>query len=313
MGSEMWAEAGDKSVMNCKDFHEMADSYLGDELLVETNHDVLRHLESCAECRDLLASRREVRSRLRETVKGSEVSRIDPAFSVKMRKDLRAQVNRPRLEFTNFRFAIAGIASVFLVAVIGFVFLRTEPSQDFVAEVKPIPPPHANTIVPDGGAEAVQAVLVEMADDAIGDHKNCALTHNLKEKPISLAEAGRKVDAVNINFDKAVMTAVREQFGDQATLIKAHYCMFNKRYFTHVVLNLRGRTISVLLTKLTNKEEKESMPRDCGGDEYSTTCATTNGYGLFVVSESRESDTLLVANTIFGAVKKQIANTRLAA
>lgn len=34
--------------MPCKEFREHVDSYLKDELPVETNHDVIQHLEACA-------------------------------------------------------------------------------------------------------------------------------------------------------------------------------------------------------------------------------------------------------------------------
>ena len=76
-------------VMNCKDFREIADSYLSDELLVETNHDVLRHLENCADCRCELAARRDLRERLREAVHSAPQSRINANFAVKLKNDLR--------------------------------------------------------------------------------------------------------------------------------------------------------------------------------------------------------------------------------
>ena len=46
----------------------MIDSYLSDELLVETNHDVLRHLENCPACRSHLASCRVVRLKARSAL-----------------------------------------------------------------------------------------------------------------------------------------------------------------------------------------------------------------------------------------------------
>ncbi|NJM54427.1 MAG: hypothetical protein HC846_14250 [Blastocatellia bacterium] len=55
--------------MNCRDFREIADSYLSDELAVETNHEVFQHLENCAKCRQELSSRREVREKLRFSLK----------------------------------------------------------------------------------------------------------------------------------------------------------------------------------------------------------------------------------------------------
>src|SRR5260370_16979230 len=52
--------------MQCREFRDIADSYLGNELIVETNHEVISHLEHCSECRCELAARRELRSQLRE-------------------------------------------------------------------------------------------------------------------------------------------------------------------------------------------------------------------------------------------------------
>ena len=39
----------------------MADSFLGEELLTETNHEILRHLDTCPVCRADLAGRRALR------------------------------------------------------------------------------------------------------------------------------------------------------------------------------------------------------------------------------------------------------------
>src|SRR5262245_24724224 len=58
--------------MECRRFRDIADSYLSEELLVETNHEVLRHLESCPTCRAELAARRQVRRVLRSAFARSE-------------------------------------------------------------------------------------------------------------------------------------------------------------------------------------------------------------------------------------------------
>ena len=53
--------------MECRNVRELADSFLAEELLTETNHDILRHLEGCPVCRADLAARRA----LREGVRGA--------------------------------------------------------------------------------------------------------------------------------------------------------------------------------------------------------------------------------------------------
>ena len=76
--------------MRCQEFREMMDSYLSDELLVETNHEVLRHLENCAACRSELAARRELRARVRSAVKSSPETQINSAFAARLQTNLRA-------------------------------------------------------------------------------------------------------------------------------------------------------------------------------------------------------------------------------
>lgn len=47
--------------MDCRYFKELLDSYLCDELAVETNHQMHRHVECCPGCCRELGARREMR------------------------------------------------------------------------------------------------------------------------------------------------------------------------------------------------------------------------------------------------------------
>ena len=75
--------------MHCREFREVADSYLSDELLVETNHDMIVHLEGCAECRRELAARRELRTTLRASFDKAEELQIRDQFADRVRRELR--------------------------------------------------------------------------------------------------------------------------------------------------------------------------------------------------------------------------------
>ena len=55
--------------MDCRNFKEVLDSYLSDELAVETNHLIIRHTEHCADCRSEMAARRNLRGILRGAVR----------------------------------------------------------------------------------------------------------------------------------------------------------------------------------------------------------------------------------------------------
>ncbi|RMD51619.1 hypothetical protein D6827_01875, partial [Candidatus Parcubacteria bacterium] len=49
--------------MQCREFREISEAYLSDELLVETNIQVLEHLENCPKCRGEFAAKRRLRQK----------------------------------------------------------------------------------------------------------------------------------------------------------------------------------------------------------------------------------------------------------
>ena len=296
--------------MNCKEFGEIADSYLSNELLVETNHEVIRHLEGCADCRSLLADRRAFRDRLKQAIADARESHIDTAFAAKLRESLRAKA-QPKPMFAGFRLALAA-AAVLLLAIIGVVTFRSWSDPVIESAVNSaVPVPTAD--VPER-LSVVPIALKTASAEAFGDHRNCALSHNLKERPISLEKAAKTVDDVNRDFDKSVMDALKEKFGGNVELIKAHYCVFNGRHFAHAVVSLRKRTISVLMTKLSAEDVSSHEPSACGSDgDLSSACFSAGGYGVFVVSDAGEAEAITVAGSLSGAIGVHIARARASA
>ena len=64
--------------MECRDVRELADSFLSEQLLVETTHDILRHLSQCPSCRAEIESRRRLRTALRGAFERSPELRATP-------------------------------------------------------------------------------------------------------------------------------------------------------------------------------------------------------------------------------------------
>ena len=77
--------------MQCQEFREIADSYLGNELIVETNHAVISHLEHCAACRRELAARRALRTRLREAFINAPENQMRPEFAESLHAQLQTR------------------------------------------------------------------------------------------------------------------------------------------------------------------------------------------------------------------------------
>lgn len=293
--------------MNCKDFKEIADSYLSNELLVETNHEVLQHLENCANCRRELGARRELRETLRSAVKNSPHSRINPAFAYKLKTDLRQNTFKKNRAW-NFFGSKAVFASLFAVMILAVAFgLIWRKPVTTTANLNPNDTNKTNINVPKEVLNVQQATYAARKKDAIDDHKYCALKFSLKEYPISLEEAAKKFGKVNIDFDKAVFKPLQEIFGDKAKFLEAHSCIINGRQFAHVVIKYQGKVVSVLLTKREDNDTHESDAISCNSaDGLQVACFESGKYNIFVVSDLSETDNLLVARTIVPSVKKHI-------
>ncbi len=66
--------------MQCREFREIADTYLHDELLVETNMQVHKHMENCPDCRKEFGRRRELKQKLRLAMNSPKELVIKPHF-----------------------------------------------------------------------------------------------------------------------------------------------------------------------------------------------------------------------------------------
>ncbi len=295
--------------MNCKDFKEIADSYLSNELLVETNHEVLQHLENCANCRRELGARRKLRETLRSAFKNAPNRQINPSFAFKLKKGLRESAfgKEKTWSFIGARAIFASLFAVLMLVVVFSLIWRKPATQ--TANVNPNEANKTNTIVPKESLNIHQAAYFEMKKDAVNDHRHCALKFSLKEMPISLDEAAEKYGKVHKNLDEAVIKPLREVFGGKAKFLEAHSCIINGRQFAHVVVEYQEKVVSVLLTlREEGDEPKESDAIECqSADDLRVACFESGKYNIFVVSDLKESDNLLVAQTISPSVKKHIA------
>ena len=66
-----------------------------EELLTETNHEILRHLDTCPVCRADLAARRTLRASVRRAFDHADELKTRPEFVTQLHRTLREP--RPRL------------------------------------------------------------------------------------------------------------------------------------------------------------------------------------------------------------------------
>ena len=275
--------------MQCSDFREIADSYLSDELLIETNHDVIRHLDSCGECRSELAARRQLRRELRTKFNQASELRVPDGFSNSLRMQLKQQpFQRPGVVIP--RIAYVGIAATLLIAV-GLGFLAVERWR---------------------AGQRESAAWASLTNSATADHRECALEHKLRGTIISLAEAGRVYDRAYASL--ADQTSLQASLPTGAQLIDAHSCAFQGRRFAHVVLKYHDQVASIVIApRAANAKAPTAMPGDIAAafnsDSYQVAAFQTASHAVFVVSSLNEADNMTIARSVSPLLEKQLRST----
>ncbi len=250
--------------MNCKDFREIVDSYLSDELLTETNHDVILHIENCPQCSALIKERRDFRARLRSAVTSSAKFALPDGFNHRLLTRIRHERDRsgkPSYSWFGLRL-VAGFAGVLVVAVIAFSvfnYVGRSPSPDYMVS---------------GFADD------SLINIASGDHQHCAIKHDLEEAPIALSDAEPRYRGL----EELVGDNLNATLGNHK-LVEAHACKYRDVQFAHLVMKDDSNTISVLIARdLRDGEVIDKQMREFASPAFEITTFGAAEERVFVIS-----------------------------
>jgi hypothetical protein len=271
--------------MQCREVRDLADSFLSEQLLVETNHEVLHHLEGCLACRAELASQRELRAAIRRAFMNTEALRISDDFRhgavFRVRETAR---NKTPRRIVRRRWAIGvAVAAVLMIAAGVGQFLRTR-GIDLIAR------------------------------DAVGDHQNCAVQFRLPEKPIPLEDAAARYDPSFRLLRDIPSDEWNTPIGPMH-VVDRHSCVFHGRRFAHIVLQFHGQIVSLLVTgrdgqpiELVNGTDQ--VPHLVGRpskDGFQVVSFEIPGHIAFLVGGLEEQQLRQVAQSLSGPLYSRFA------
>jgi anti-sigma factor RsiW len=263
--------------MECRDVREMADSFLAEELLTETNHEMLRHLETCPVCRADLAARRALREGVRRAFQRASDLEPRPEFLTQLRASLQHAAHQvPARRGIRFRGWWALAATVLLAVALGLAYR----GRDWITAT---------------GA---------LTRAAVGDHRNCALQFRLAEQPIPLEEAAHRYGPAYRVLEKLppndVMTAV-----GLAHVLERHACVYGGRRFAHIVFEYRGERVSLLVTAAEAGVHLalpgEALPHVTSAgriDDMSVVSFRASGQMVFFAGDVAQADLMTLAKAV---------------
>ncbi len=261
----------------------MAESYIAGELPVDTNHEIIAHVERCADCRSELDARAAVRRTLRRAFEQSRTLAPDPGFVSRVRASVTAEPPQKRSRVARSNTWLALAAGIVLAVVVGWQFRSIERLRDGSAHLR------------------------ALAAHAAGDHQHCALDHALAEAPIPLEEAARRYNAAYAGLRQIVDQSEPVRTG-VIEVMAAHWCVLDGRPFAHVVVRRAGHTVSLLLTPVDRAEATQAEAAMCppaGG--FNVACFDVRGHAAFVVSDLNDLDNLDLARALAPALQAYLA------
>lgn len=266
--------------MECNYVRSLADSYLSEQLLVETTHGIVQHLERCLACRADIEAKRRLREKLRTAFEGAADLQPRPEFLDGL--PLRLLAGNPALQRRpKWQWWLALAASVF-VAVIG-----------------------ASSVV-----WLAQTGLSELRHLAAGDHQNCALKFALPEPPITLTEASTKFD-VAFRGLATVQLPARSSSGDAIDLVERHACVFEGQRFAHIVVRYKGTAVSLLVSDETGSRKGwwlNATPREMSPARgFNVASFRGSQHTVFAVSALSTEDLQELARTVAGPIAQALA------
>ena len=277
--------------MQCREFREISEAYLSDQLLVETNLQVFGHMENCPKCREEFAGRRELRRKLRSAVKNASEFQIDPIFSKRLTADIKEKAlyeSAWRKFFFAPKLLIPVMASLLVAAALGFVFLSSpsKPTENLQAQ------------------RSITQGLIEISVKAAGDHEDCALEKLQKWEAMSKGDYAEK--AV---YAEKVVKPLQANSPEQIEMLHAHDCIFEGKRFTHVILRKGTHIVSVFFDKSDAMPEADNLTNASIISEkengFQVASFQKNSQAVFVVSDMSETENLNVARTLSDAFSSQ--------
>ena len=284
---------------SCERTRKYLDSYISDELLVETNHEVLRHLEGCAEC----SAEADARSRLRARVKSAVRSQAVPAeLPVLIRRRIEAGQAKP----FGARWAQWSLAAAAGLALFAVVWLngRLETMPELADRAG------QNTYI-----QKVSSRLAAILKVGLRDHIHCAVFRKYPKNPPSVEKMEKELGPSY----QGLLPVVRAAFPEGYRIVLAHQCDFAKRQYVHLTLSNGDKLLSLVIARKQDGETFDELAPaagpsgipiyQSGADRYQVAAFDAGSFLAYVISDLKGKANLQVASTLAPGVREFLAKT----
>jgi hypothetical protein len=266
---------------------------------VETNHDVLRHLEKCTACSAELDSRTRLRSRLKNAVQRQSVP---PDLQVRVREQIRSRSARPQWMFSGTRWALA--AAAMLVVAVGTWTIGTQERL----------PALTDRPAQDRYIQRISHKIAAALSVGLKDHIHCSMFRKYGKNPPSVEQMAKTMGPAYGGLVQMVKANVPEEY----RVIMAHQCGYKGRKYVHLTLQNGKHLMSLVIARREDGETlRDLVPalRPSGipvyqsaANQFEVAAFEAGQYLAFVISDMGGGKNLQIAGSLAPAVHRFLSS-----
>jgi anti-sigma factor RsiW len=280
---------------SCQKVRDYLDSYLNNELLVETNLMVLGHLKTCTACSARLRDMQRVKSTLKAAV-------LTQPIPDGLQNRIHSKLHRKRPE--TYRWMLAAAAAV-VIAVSSWATLRFW-NQHQLTGGAPLE------------AAEVAAKNASVLQIGLADHVHCALDAGFANQSFSEEEMSQKLGPEYAGL----VALIRDKAPGDLRVIVGHRCRAGSRQYIHLILRNQQTILSVVLTRKNGdsfaEPRQDQLPADAAAvalheariQNFELAGFEAGDFLAFVVSNLPRDDNVRIAASLGPALTTFLGKLR---
>jgi len=217
---------------HCKKIQSYLDSYVNNELLVETNQELIKHLDNCEACARALEDRVRIKDQLKRAVLG-ETAPV--ALHERIRQNIRGtrRFSR-RFDVLTRSWIFAAAAAVLFAAIALGIMVNS--SNRSTTSAKPLS--LEAEVTP--GDQTGQILKV-----GFEDHVYCSIDHDMADRQFTKEEMSGRLGPQY----EGLVAVVNEKIPRDYLVVVGHRCHYKSRDFVHLILRKGNEIVSLIITK----------------------------------------------------------------
>jgi hypothetical protein len=262
------------------------DSYLSNELPVETRRDVLAHLERCEDCARAFDDYTRIKVRLKRAFLNE---RAPATLEERIRASIR-RGRRPGLAL-NTSWMLAAAATIAMAAALG-VLLQSSTNPDKAD-------PQSLSLVAEVAPGDASGQILRVGFD---QHVFCALDHDMANRRFA---AEQMSETLGSQYEGLVALA-EEKTPQDYEVVVGHRCRYREREFVHLILRRQDEVVSLIVTHKKDEAFQAGSGRvpvfQSSWHNLHVAGTQTRDHLVFVVSDEKSRTSDEISATLVAAV-----------